>query len=828
MRNFRYGARILFQHPAFSIGAVLVLSLGIGGSTAIFSLLNTMFFKPLLVRDPAQLVGVYSRDTQKPDSYRAFSYPNYADLRAQNTVFSRLMAHDLVTVGITEGETTRRSLIEIVSSNYFATLGVPLAMGRAFNEAEERPGSGIPVVVVSDLYWEKHGSDPALIGKTVEINRKAYTIVGIAPRGFTGYTALLSPELYLPLGVHDSVANDFGGAVRPLAARDGSALLVVGRLKPGVTPKQADSVLAVVAARLAAAFPAENKNQTFIVHSLSRLSMGTAPSSDTELSIPSLLLLTMAGIVLLIASLNVASMMLARGTARRREIGIRMALGARRSTIARQLFSEALVLSGIGAIGGIGIAYLGAMLVMHSMQSALARIVPFDLVLNASPDLRVAVAAAAFCVLSALIFGLGPARSLSQIDIVTDIKDGELRDRVRSKIFSRGGVLVGGQIALSFVLLTAAGLFLRSSLRAAHVEPGFRIDHQILAELDPSLAGYNETRGREFYRALLTRLRATPGVRFASLAATVPFGTMNLGYAVRRADAPAATPALSCTGNIVSDDYFTTLGIPMLRGREFRENEPNPVAIIDQTAARRLFPAGDAIGQRVRLSEEKPPKEVEIVGIAGNTEESVIGFGGHSGPVADNGHPHIYLPFGREFQSDMNIHLGADAGAIDAIRAQIRAIDAATPVLALTTMRDHVDASFDFWIVRTAAQMFIVFGITALLLAAAGLYGVRAYTVARRTREIGIRIALGARPADARRMILAEGLRLTLLGAAAGLVLSLGAGTLLASILYKVSGRDPLVLACAAMVLILVSTFACWLPALRASRVDPIIALRQE
>lgn len=833
MGNLRYGIRILFKQPGFSLAAVLVLGLGIGGSSAIFSIVNTMFFKPLLIHDPGQILGVYSRDTRKPDSYRAFSYPNYADLRDQNTVFSDIMAHQMAMVGIHEGNMTRRTFADIVSSNYFSTLGVPLALGRAFNAAEEHPSSGIPVAIVSYAYWEKHGSDPALLGRAIEVNGKMYTIVGVTPRGFTGYIAVFSPELFLPLGMYESLANDFGsgrclectntslpGAVAPpLAARDNPALMVIGRLKPGVTPQQADSVLAVVAQRLAAAFPGENKDQTFLAHSLSRMSMSDSPVSDSQGALPAVLLFSMAGIVLLIASLNVASMMLARGAARRREIGVRMALGARRATIARQLFVEALLLASCGGIAGVLIAWFGASLLMHSLQSAISQLVPLDLVLNATPDLRVVAATAGFCFLSALIFGLAPARSLSQSDIVNDIKAGELRDRTGSRIFSRSGLLVAAQIALSFTLLSAAGLFLRSSLRAAHVEPGFRIDHEVIVELDPSLAGYNQARGRELYRALLTRLRAMPGIRSAAIAATVPFGSISLGEQVRAAEAPASTPGLACRSNIVSDDYFATLGIALLRGRGFREVEPAPVVVIDQMAANRLFPAGGAIGQRVRIgSDAATARLAEVVGIIENIEEDVIG----------EASPHVYLPFGREYQSDMNLHLQADANVLDSIRAEIQRADAAVPVLALTTMREHLDSSFDLWVVRTAADMFIIFGITALLLAAAGLYGLRAYTVARRTREIGIRVALGARPSDARRLILSEGLVLTSAGIAAGLGLSLLAGKMLTSVLYKVSGFDPLVLLSAAAVLVLFSTLACWFPALRASRVDPLVALRQE
>lgn len=447
---------MLFKQPAFSVAAVVVLSLGIGGSTAMFSIVNALLLKPIQIQNPEEIVGCFTRDAKKPDSYRAFSYPNYLDLRDNSVAFSSLMAHNMAMVGLTEGDTTRRVFADVVSSNYFTTLGAPLFRGRAFTPAEQRPGSGVPVAIISYSYWRKHGSEPDLVGKTRQINGKMLTIVGITANGFSGTTAMFSPELYLPLGMYESVVNDFDGRRRVLASRDNPSLIVVGRLRPGVTAQSANASLVVVADRMAKAYPADNKDQVLSVHRLSRMSVSDNPSNDNELKFPSVLFISMAGVVLLIASLNVANMMLVRGAARGSEIAIRQALGAGRRSILQQLFAEGLVLAFIGGAAGIALAYSGTSVLVNSLD----RLSPIDLLYNGAPDTRVLLATIGFCVLSALLFSLGPARNLSKTGIVAALKNGESEDSLTGMsrvVFSRRNLLVMGQIALSMTLLTAAG-----------------------------------------------------------------------------------------------------------------------------------------------------------------------------------------------------------------------------------------------------------------------------------------------------------------------------------------------------------------------------------
>jgi putative ABC transport system permease protein len=456
----------------------------------------------------------------------------------------------------------------------------------------------------------------------------------------------------------------------------------------------------------------------------------------------------------------------------------------------------------------------------------MARLAPLDLVYSASPDLRVLAATFGFCLFSTLLFGVGPAWSLSRPDLVTDLKDGERGGKGGKRLFSRGNLLVMGQICLSLTLLTAAGLFSRSALRAAGIAPGFRIANSIVIELDPSLAGYNQTRGRETYRALLARLQALPGVESASLAATVPFGMTSNGREIRRpgTDASDQRNLVNCRANIVDPNYFQTMGVPLLRGRSFvpAEGGARTAVVLDRLAASRLWPDGDALGKHIVMNEEAgKAREMEVVGIVGNVREHIVGRGED---------PHVYLPFGTEYQSDMHIHLKvrSEAGMLDTVRREIREFDTALPVLSLKTMQQHLDGSIDLWIMRTGATLFSLFGGVALLLAVVGLYGIRSYTVARRTREIGIRMALGANATDTLRLVVREGVALTAIGAAAGLSLSFLLGKVLSGMLYEVSGSDPVVFLAAPAVLSAVSLVACYVPARRAASIDPMIALRYE
>ncbi len=829
-QDLRSAIRALRKKPGFTAAAVLVLALGIGANSAVFSLVvNVILLKPLSVSHPEELIGLYSRHTKHPDNYRLFSYPNYVDVRrAGAPIFSGLLAQGLEMVAVGNGDHTQRMFAGIVSSNYFSTLGVSLLRGRPFKAEEERTGLDLPVILTYP-YWRKTGEDPQILGKRLTINGRLFTIIGITPKGFTGTMALFSPEIYVPLGAYSAVNN---GSL--LSARDNNALLLVGRLKRGITSRAANAKLAVIASQMDKVFPAENRNWTLILGPLSRLGIFDRPSDDRPLGVPAVLLTPLAAVVLLIASLNLANMMMAKGAARRKEIAIRLAIGSGRQRIVQQLVTEALVLAIIGGVAGLFIASWSTTLLVRS----LAGIAPLELVYKAAPDVRVVVVTLACCVASTVVFGLFPAWRLSSPDVSLDLKQNSGEDSAgrKRRFFSQSNMFVIVQLSLSLMMLTAAGLFIHSAIRAANIDPGFSLDNQVLAEVDASLLNYDEARARQTYGALRQRLRQVSGIQSVAMAATVPFGNRRLAKSISPAHAVASReqPETIVRFNLVSDDYFRTLEIPQLLGRSFAPAESIPgskshVVILDQLAAEKLWPNENAMGKQIRLKEDSNGSQsllCEVVGVVGNMRESIMG---------DKAEPHAYFPLGQEYQADMQIHVKfsgrgkkVESAMLRTIRHEIRTTDGRLPVLELKTMREHLESSLDIWVVRTGAHMLAIFGGLALLLAVTGLYSINAYTVARRTREIGIRMAIGADDSLALRMILGEGLRVTAVGLMFGLLMGIGIGRALAGYLYGVSDVDPAVLSAACILLAVVALFACYVPARRASRVDPMVALRYE
>lgn len=842
-QDFRYAARMLAKNPGFTAVAVLVLALGIGANIAMFALTNALLLKPIEARDPHELVALYGKHLTRPNTYREFSYPSFQDIRELNTTFASLMAHDMTIVGLAEGEVTRRVFAQAVSYDFFDTFGVHPFRGRFFSAEEEAPGSGIPVAVVSHEYWRGSGEDPDLVGKTIVVNGVALEIVGIAPRNFTGRTALLSPPLYVPLGLYDRLLNSMlDSEGRPLAARANHQLFLVGRLLPGLTMDAANEQLATLASRMREAYPEINADQTIVVGPLARLSVSTSPPDETGIAATSAILLAMTGIVLLLACINLANMLLARGAARRKELAIRAAIGGGRARILRQLLAEGLLLSALGGAAALAVASWVNALLAASMSELLAlNGLSFDILMQARPDGRVLLATAFFCLLGTLLFALGPAWRQSRPDVMQELKEQGAEAGAASRrrgVLARGNLLVVGQMALSLVLLVSAGLFLRAAFEAARVDPGFDIDQGLIVEVDPGLIGYDEPSSRDLYRKLYERLGSIPGIESVSFAATVPFGSVSTGRSVRRAeDLPGPgdeeIATVSATSNVVGAEYFDALGVAITRGRSFTRAESEfdggpGVAIVDELLAARLWPDQDPVGRRIgfgRQPSDRGGDELEVVGVVETVRDDLF-------PAAAQ--PHVYVPFGQHFQLGMNIHLGtattsADARAdlLRAVRREIRALDDRLPILTLRTLRAHIEASASLWIVRLGATIFSTFGALALFLAVIGVYGVKAYTVARRTREIGIRKALGATSRATLWLIVREGMILAAVGLAIGLVLAAAVARLLASMLYQVGALDPLAFVGAPAVLAAAALVATWIPARRAARVAPIVALRQ-
>ena len=838
-QDLRQSLRLLRKNPLFTAVAILVLALGIGVNSAIFSLLSALLLRPLTGVTASGLVGVYSRDPATPDSYRAFSYPEYRTLRQTGLLFEGLAAHNFSLMGLTTGETTRRVFVEVVSASYFSTVGAHLERGRAFSQEEEEPGSSLPVAVVSHLFWKKT-DDPDLVGKTVRLNGQDFTVVGVAPEGFTGTMALLSPEAWIPLGMYDSTLNDFQrrGAHQRLADPQHRNLMLVGRLRDGLTAEQSAAQLEAAGHRLADAFPAEARGQVLSVAPLPRVGASTSPRSDAGTGVAGALVMAMAGLVLAIACLNLANMLLAQGEGRRQEIALRTALGASRARIVRQLLTEGLVLSLLGGAAGFLLAHWTTPLVVSSF----ARVVPFAIVFATEPDLRALLSTFLVCVLATLFFAVGPAWTLSRADVLPHLKEQVGATRPLSgrwRLVSARNALLAGQVALSLALLVTGGLFVRAARAAAEADPGFPFDRGLLLELDPALRGADEAHGRAAYRAILDRLRALPEVEAASLASTVPFGAFSIERRIETAGttAPRAaeTAGIAAQYVIVGADYVQALGLPLLRGRGFDEGEETwaggrPVAMVDEPLARRLWANEDPIGRQIHFvpGPDDPPgsgaESFEVVGVLPGLRHRLFDLA----PV-----PHVYVPFGRHYQSGMNLHVrlrvgGTESEMLARLREQIRAVDPQLPVLSATTLRAFRDESVLLWLVRTGARLFTVLGVVALFLALIGVYGLRSYLVARRTREIGIRMALGATRAHVLRLILREGLIVTGAGIAAGLFLAVAAGRLVGSMLYRVSPTDPLVFVLAPLALGLAALLATYLPARRATRVDPTTALHCE
>jgi len=857
LSDIRQACRALASTPGFTAVAVLVLGVGIGVNTAVFSLTNMVLLRPLHgASKPGQLAAVYAFDRTRPDSYRDISYPAYVDIRDRSPLLAETAGLAATMVGLGQGEMTRRGFAFIVTSSLFPLFDVQMTKGRGFLLEDERPGANRLVTVVSEEYWRRAGADPDIVGKTIRINTLAFTVVGIAPRGFGGPTTMIAPAVWLPTGVYDSAVGDTfrQGARRSLADRAEAALLLFVRVKPGVSLAAASGPLAALARQLEQAFPGEHRNLGLKVLPISRTGIGSGPQNDGDAFALSGMLQGMTAVVLVIACMNLANMLLARSTARRREIAVRFALGASRGVVVRQLLTEGFVLSLAGSVAGLLLTFWA----LRAFGASLDPLAELMVTIDPRPDLRVLAVALGFAVFATLTFCLGPAVQLLRADVFGELKEGA-RAAVtgRHRYFSLRHVLVVGQVALSLALLTAAGLFVRGAARAAHAEPGFALDRSLVVGVAPSLTRMETVRVKEFYRRTLERVRATPGIEAATLASVVPFGNLSetrrvrvVGQAVSDEATDNQTGGASVSygagggsdgGNdrngvassfyVVGRDYFKTLRIPVLRGRAFTEAEETDaggprVAVLDEPLAKRLFKEGEPLGQRIYLPDpvEAERAPMEVVGIVAGTRHSMF-------DILPG--PHVFVPFGQRYRPTMTIHARvassgpvAEGAALRAIREQIRGVDATIPIVLSSNMADFRDHGMSAWGVRMGAQMFAAFGIVAAFLALMGVYGVRAYLVARRTREIGIRMALGATRADVLRMMLREGMILVSVGLAIGVVFAFGAGAALRGMVYQVSEYDPVSFIAAAVLLTAASLLACYVPALRATKVAPTEALR--
>ena len=836
-QDLRYSARLLIKHPGFSFTAIGVLMLGIGVNAGIFGIINGLMIRPLSGAEaPGELVGVFSKDRTAERRYRAFSYAGFVDIREAGGPFAHLAAHNLALGGITENGTTRQTLVDIISAGYFETLGVRPAFGREFTIDEERPGTAQRPVIISHKLWERAGFDPNILSQTVRINGQDFAIVGVAPPHFTGTTAIIGSEYYVPIGVHDVIESDFESDARyGIADRRSRPLILVARLRPELSREAADAQLKVIAAAHEKAYPDDNKNQDLVVRPLGRLGISTSPQDDSQLWVPMGMLQGLAAAVLLTSCLNLANMMLAFGSARQKEIAIRLAVGGARSRIVRQLLVQGLMLSLAGGALGLLTASWAAQLLVSSM----ATVLPISLALDLTPDRTVLIATLIFCTLATLAFGLWPALRLSRPDLLTSLKDqaGEVSGKLTRRITVRGA-LITAQLALSLALLVLSGLFVRGAAAGASADPGFDLAPLVVSQIEPKLGGYDAVRGREAQRVVLERLRATPGIEAAAASSVVPFGDYSFGAAVQREgprlrneDRGAAGKLVHAQRYTVTSDYFRTLGLAMVRGREFTAAEEiggagTPTVIIDTGLADRLFKDEDPIGQLLQFGADDgkaDSKPMVIVGVAPGVKHDLF---------EPKPEPHIYLPAGASEQTRMFVYARAASGGaaamVTTVRDQLRQADPNLPAIYVKSFASQHEGSAQVWILRAAAKMFLSLGLAAAFVAVIGLYGVRSYLVSRRTREFGVRMAVGAAPGDVLRLVLREAITTTSIGLAIGVGLGVLLGWGLSIAIYQVKPYDPITLAAATGLLALSSIIASIVPARRAARVLPMTALRND
>ena len=846
--DLKFSLRTLAKSPGFTALAVVTLALAIGVNSAVFALVNGLVLRPLVPLRPAEVVNVFTARAGASKDYRQFSHAEFQALREAKDVFADVAAIQFGLAGIGRDGEIRRSFAFFTSENFFSLCGVRPALGRFYSAEECRPNANLPVLVASYPYWQRMGGQPDFLNSTLRVNGRNFTVIGIAPRDFSGLNALASPDIWLPLGVYAQFAGPFGAAatITDLAQPKNYALNVTARLAPGLTVASVAPRLPAIARRLTAIQPADATGERELqVEPPSRFSLSTNPTGEGSLAFLAVAPLAMAGAVLLIACLNLANMLLARGTARAKEVALRLALGASRWRIVRQLLAEGLVLAMSGGALGLLVASWGNDVLLNSLGTLFTSM-NFSLAMDTHPDATVLGVTFLFCLAATLMFSLGPALRTSRVDLVHDLKQqsGDTAGTNRlNRFFAPRHCLVMAQIALSLMLLFSAGLFFRGALKAGGLDLGFDPAGGLVAELDYSLGQTPETESKRAMFAAVDRVRAMPGVQSAALASFLPYGNISnqtrvipasAAPSAKATDKNAPDPGADADYTSITPDYFNALGVRLLRGRDFTFTEASDkasprVAIIDELLAKQLFPAGDALGQHLRYTQppaDGSPAEMEIVGIVAQHRHNIsnkhrAGF--------------LFVPLAQAFSANVFIHArlatkdpATTAAGVAQLRATLRALDPDLPVLQIVPFTSVVERNVSLWIVRIGAVLFGVFGGVALVLAVVGVYGLKAYAVARRTREIGIRMALGAQPGDVLALVFRQGALQTALAVIIGLGLSLAAGQLLATMLYQVSPADPFALGSAAALLTVVALFACWLPARRATRINPITALRTE
>ena len=817
--DVRYAFRTLLKAPSVTTFAAVSLALGIGANAAIFSVVDAFFWRPFPVRDPSRLVTINTTDEKNP-GFLPVSRLNFEDFREKTDVFSGAAAVSVAAVDVTIQKETTRVPAFLATGNYFDVVGVAPAVGAGFRAGQDEPVGAHPVAVLSHGYWKRQfGADPGIVGQVITINRMAYTVVGVLPEDFTGTFPGFVPDLWLPFGMRQQVMPPISFM---LETRRGLWLAPIARLKPGMTRERAEAALTTLAAALAREYPDANRGRGVALQTLAEARANPTGAARNPLPRIAALMIVAVGLILLIASANVASLLLARASARQKEIATRIAIGATRSRLMRQLLAESSLLALLGAGGGVLVASW-----FTGLLTSLQPPGPFPFRLSAHVDPRVLLFTLAVAILTGLLCGLAPAFQASHQKLFATLKEGGRQ----SDVGARGGLrraLVVGEVALATVALVATGLLLRSLRSATAIDPGFRPEHVLTLNLDVSLQGYDPQRGAPFYRQLLDRTRALPRVRSATLASRLPLAAGFQRTVLVEGDAPSEKDrGVLVNVAIVDPDYFRTIETALAAGRAFGpedvEDSP-PVAIVNQTMAKRFWPGRDALGRAFRFhsagTDSKFTDPLRVVGIARDSKYVTLG---------EEPTPFIYLPFRQNYSPAMTLLVridGDSSGVLGQIRREVASLDAGLPLFNVQPLTSQIQGAL--WLSRVGAYLLAAFGALALLLTTVGTYGVIAYTVTRRIPEIGLRMALGAGPRRILGMILANGMVLVAAGLGIGLAVSLVLGRSLTPILFGVAGSDPATYAGITVVLTTVALLACYLPARRAARTDAVVALRGE
>lgn len=825
LQDLRYGVRILAKRPGFTLVAALALGLGIGVNTAILSAVNGFVLRPLPAEKPEELVTPFWGRKMDRQVWGRFSYANYEDLRRQNQSFSDLCAWSETSAGISSGESRsagegeRAEVVwgELVSGNYFEVMGVKPMLGRGFLPEEVRTPNTHPVVVLGHSLWQRRfDADLGIVGKTIYLNGHPFTVVGVMPEPFLGASFYLRKAFWAP----SMMSEKFGRRAEWQTDRGYALFNLLGRLKPGVTMAQAEGDLNLAAEGLARLYPRENADTKI---QLTTEVDGRYAAATKGIRYAGLLALCVSALVLLLACANVANLMLARAVTRAREIGIRLALGASRGRIVRQLLTESVLLSLLGGVLGFVFAYWSADLIWATFPP-----VPYPISIDFAPDGYVLKWMLLVSLLTGLLFGLAPAWLSSRTNLVAVIKGmagGPPQGRRR---WDLRGVLVVAQVMISIIVLICAGLFIRSLRQVRQTDPGFQSENLVTMMINPSLLAYTPAdTTRRFFPELLRRIEAQPGVRAAAMANELPLqvGHLTRGPIVKEGESdPPPNQGVISDCSFVTPKYFETLRAALVEGRDFTDRDTMdapPVVIVNQEFARRFYGGEqNAVGKRFRFEQGTPL--MEIIGVAKD---------GRYHSLYEDPLPYLFLPVYQHPRTAMTLMVSAkSAGDLQAVtesaRREIAQMDARLPVVGVMMAEENL--SMAYWGPNVAAGMATALGGLALVLAMIGLYSVMTYFVSQRTQEIGLRMALGAQVRDVLRLVLSQGMRMTLIGIVLGLAGAFALTRVFARMLLGIGATDAVTFIGVPVLLIAVAFLACYLPARRAARVDPLVALRYE